>query len=817
MNENSSLRLAMVGMLLLGMFIALFSRLWFLQVVTENREAAQSRAAESLYRSVLIPAPRGRVLDRNGNVLIDNRLVNEVTIERFSLQEVFPDESDQEAFAIKLAREISAAGRLIKAKDVLAALDAKRYGDFDRVPIATDVPERFSILIGEREDEFPGVRVRKTTQRFYPYGTVASHLLGYVGSISAPELERLRNSPKLYKPTDELGKSGVEASFEDVLRGTPGVEVIEVDALGNRIRTVSSEDPVPGNDVVLTIDVNLQALVEQELARGIRDARTRNDVAIRDGEAIELEAFEAPGGAAVLLDPDGALILALASYPNYDQRIFLQEVISERTFNLLNLDPAAPLLNRATNAKYAPGSTFKVIAAYAALDSGLLGDRGFLRREQFLEDKGVWSVKDCFGVGCTIANAGGGKKLGDVDLEIAITKSSNVYFGQLGFQFNVRAGFSSDQMLDIARDFGFGELTDAIPGSYAGALPSPESAGESANMAVGQGRLEATPLQLANSYAVIANRGNLYSPMLAEKTLDAATGEVLIEYQPRLLRTLYMPDEFYNPIIRGMAGVVTEEGTAGRAFLDFPLDRFQVLGKTGTVETNKQDNAVFAAFGPWPNPRYSVVAYLENAGNGGDSAAPVVARILEQIANGNIAVVPTVAESDELKSVAQLEEEERIAALRDLDRDSELQALESESEGFQVLVPSQQPNPDANSPEGENGGETDAQALIAPDANAAEDPASQDVVDNSLLEVNPTSLPLGSQGASNEAAPNTQPLAQPTTAPLTGPFAGPPTGATTQPLAPQNLDPQSSQTTPPATTELSPAVPQPTSESTQGG
>ena len=276
MNDQSPLRLAMLGLLVLGMFVSLFARLWFLQVNTQQVEQAQTEARQNLFRTVFTSAPRGRVLDRNGVVLIDNRLVNEVVIDKFALNESLPRSSDQRDFAIKLAREISEAGRLIKAIDIENALDDARFNDFDRVPIARDVPEQFSILIGEREDDFPGVEVRKANVRFYPFGARASHLLGYVGAINAETFAQVRESPKLYQPTDEIGIAGVEASFEDILRGTPQVEVIEVDALGTRIgEPISSTDAVPGNDVRLTIDINLQALVESELASGIRDARLR--------------------------------------------------------------------------------------------------------------------------------------------------------------------------------------------------------------------------------------------------------------------------------------------------------------------------------------------------------------------------------------------------------------------------------------------------------------------------------------------------------------------------------------------------------------
>jgi len=694
MTDQSPLRLAMLGILVMGLFASLFTRLWYLQVASEQRIEAQTTARKNLLRTIYTEAPRGRVLDRNGTVLIDNRLINEVVIDKFTLFESLPGESQRREFSIKLAREISEAGRLIKAADIDAALEDQRYGPFVVVPIAKDVPERFSILIGERVDDFPGVFVRKTNVRFYPYGARAAHLLGYVGAMNEEVFEQVRGGPKLYQPSDEIGIAGAEAGFEDILRGVPQVEVIEVDAAGDRIATISQSDAVPGNDVRLTIDINLQALVEQELADGIRAARQRLD----ETDKANIVPYNAPGGSMVLLDPDGSRVLAMASYPAYDQRFFLTKFTAAE-YDVLRLDETAPLLDRSSQGSYAPGSTFKLITAYAALDSGLLGNRGFLKRRQFLVDDGTWTIPGCSGPGCTLRNASD-KDLGAVDLEEAITQSSNVFFGQLGYQFDVRQGFSANQMLDIASDFGYGVRYSAIPGAIDGAIPAPDTAGQSANLAVGQGLMIATPLQMANSYAALANGGTVYSPMLAEAVVDAVTEEVVIEYRPRVIHDLYMPDEFYQPLIRGMAGVTanTEKGTAAEAFENFPLSQFPVLGKTGTIEVaGKQDSAAFAAFGPWPNPQYAAVVYIEEAGLGGDVAAPVVAEVFARIARGDIEVVPTEAESDELlsESEALALEEERIqsetrtaSAAAQAEEQAELAAENPDgTEPFEVMVP----------------------------------------------------------------------------------------------------------------------------------
>lgn len=626
------------------MFAALVARLWYLQVVQEAE--FQQQAEANLIRPVQIPAPRGRILDVNDNVLVGNRITNQVEIDRFVLAESVPGSVARAELFERLAREITSTGRPTKAQAIQDEWDNPKYGPFDRIPIASDVTEEFVILLGERLDEFPGVSVELTTVRDYPYGDAAAHLLGYVGSINSAELEARENSAKSYIPNDEVGKTGVELAFEDVLRGTPGRRKIQVDAAGNVIRELESVDPVPGNDVRLTIDINLQVLAEKELLSGLERVRQTQDESVKD----RVVNFKAPAGAVVLLDPSGSQILAAASYPTFDPSLFVGEISPEKYAALV--DPAAgnPLFDRATQAEYSPGSTFKIITSYAAIDSGLLGERGFLGVEKFLIDDGVFRLPDCdFGPGCTIENAGR-KPLGDVNLESSILESSNVYFGQLGYQFNVRQGFSTQQLAEVARDFGFGGVVDALPQARSGNVPPPSTAGESANVAIGQGALTASPLQLANAYGAIANGGSVYAPIIASASIDPITDEVLIDYTPRLQNELYFPPGTREIILRGMEGVAaSEDGTAYSAFEFFPLQRWRLAGKTGTIEVvGKQDSAAFAAFGPMPNPEYVAVAYLEEAGLGGDAAAPIVANIFERIANDDIDIVPTLEEVEEV-------------------------------------------------------------------------------------------------------------------------------------------------------------------------
>ena len=646
--DSRMLRLSVMGVIGMALLTTLVVRLWYLQVVASEQFVAQ--AVGNVTRTVPEPAPRGRIFDVRGRELVGNRTVNVVTMDAFILRDQIGG-AQRERLALELARQLSRSGALTKSLQLTEAMADPSYGPFDLIPLAVGVSDAIKVFLAERNEEFPGVEVVQRTQRVYPYGDLAAHVLGYIDTVTAEELEARENHPKRYSTVDEIGKSGVELAFEDILRGNPGWREIEVDNVGNVVRERGYRPPQPGTDVVLTIDADLQQFVEDELLRGLLEARERQDESVEE----RFVTYPAPAGAVVVLDPRTGNILAMASYPDYDPRVFIGGISEDEFAAFLHPASHAPLNNRAIQGVYSPGSTMKPITSYAALTTGLIGPNGFLGINQTTSDPGFHVLTDCVGE-CEFENPDRAPN-GDVDLRMAITVSSDVYFYKLAEQFAHRLGYVDDQIQQTARDFGFGQTTGiALPFEHSGIVPdaeikrarhesNPEAfpdpgwrTGDTINISIGQGDLGVTPLQLANSFTPFANGGKLYLPNIAVAMIDPISGEVVNEIEPRESSRIYAPPHLLAPILDGMQGTTslrTNErlGTASKAFDGFPHDQWPVAGKTGTAEVlGKADSAVFVGFGPLPQPRYVVAVLLEEAGFGGEAAAPVVRRVLEAIA-----------------------------------------------------------------------------------------------------------------------------------------------------------------------------------------
>ncbi len=646
--DSQRFRLNLVGVVALSLFVALFARLYYLQVLEEAE--FQAIATANIERSIPIQAPRGRIIDTKGRVLVDNKTTLVVTVDNFVLNDRLGDPEDRRALALRLATALSEAGRLTKVDSIMAAFDDPKYGPFDQIPIAEGVTKEFKVWLGERSFEYPGVRIVQETVRAYPYGMAAAHVLGYVGPINEAELDLRQNDLKPYQPSDEIGKSGVELSFEDLLRGVPGSTDIIVDAKGNIVEVVGTTSPRPGSDIQLTIDIDLQLLVEAELLEGLETARLEID---SNGTG---DFFEAPAGAAVILDPQGAQVLALASYPTYDPRTFTEGITADQFDALTTPDAEAPLNNRVIQGLYAPGSTFKPFTAYAAMNAGLISDRGLLTVNSTINDQGYFEIPGCSGGQCEFQNANR-TAYGPVDLRRAITVSSDVYFYRLAWFFESFSGVRAQALQEGVKDFGFGTRTNvALAYEADGLVPDADLkaarhaefpdvfpngdwfAGDTLNTSIGQGDMGVTPMQLANAYAALANGGRLYAPNIASAALNPATREVEIDYQPRLLNQIYLPDEIRQPLVDGLSEVPTDDlGTAKKAFEGYPFSQLSVAGKTGTSEkVGKSDFALFTAFAPVVDPDYVVVLVLEEAGFGGELAAPRVRDILQAIATNTV-------------------------------------------------------------------------------------------------------------------------------------------------------------------------------------
>ncbi len=615
MSESPRLRLAVVGIVVVSLFSALFARLWYLQVLDSGTFVAA--ATTNQIRFVYEDAPRGRILDRNGQVLVDNRRTQAITVNRNELDKL----EDPEIVKGRLAALLN-----LSREELDKRIADLRYSQYKPIPVAEGdaVPEELYIYVKEHQADFPSVEATIVSERTYPNDppTLAAHVLGYVGEINDKELEDRRRDG--YRLGDSLGKSGVERVYEDRLRGRPGVTKLQVNSAGEVVKgePLAVKRPTPGTDVQLTIDLNVQRLAEESLAQGLEAARSAVD---RTGDGKH---FEAPAGSVVVTDPRDGSILAMASYPTYNPGEFINGIKRE-VFAAFN-DPAShfPLNNRALQGQYAPGSTFKLITAVAAVQ------RSMIAGNTSITDPGFFKVPNCKGQKCEFQNAGR-KAWGRVDLRRAITVSSDVYFYGLGARFP-----NGDGLAETARAFGLDDpLGIPLPSEKGGVIPdaawkkrfceNPKVGciddrwftGDSINMAIGQGDVLVTPLQLANSYATFANGGTLFQPKL------------LVEEAPHPVRDLGLTPALRQPILEGLKGVVArEEGTAFYAFNGFPNDTFPVAGKTGTAQVaKKHDTAVFAAFAPADAPQYAISVVMEEAGFGGTSAAPVARRILQGI------------------------------------------------------------------------------------------------------------------------------------------------------------------------------------------
>ena len=670
LERSRRLRLGILGAVAISLFIPLVARLWYLQILKETEFI--ERVEDNTTETIIERAPRGRILDVNGRILVDNRQSIVVTIDKEEMSTV--KTSDLDDLFFDLAREISLSGNLTKVAQIEAAYESERYGPFAKVPVVSDISKELQVYLAEFSYKWPGVGTTVITVRDYPYGTLAAHMLGYVGSLSEDEIDQVKNAEKTYLANDEIGKAGIELFYENALRGTPGRKTVVVDKFNNILDIIDEVPARAGSDVQLTIDIDLQAMAEKYLKDGLDIARQQPTKFEEEGVII----YKAPAGAMVVMNPQDGSIIALASHPTYDPELFVSGIGQDEFDDLIDPGNSLPLLNRTIQGTYPPGSTFKPFTAYAALDTGLIGSRGILGVNSMYLDEGIFTIPTCEGGTCEFQNAGA-SAYGEVDLRLALTYSSDVYFYNLATHFDILPGFDLESVQVTARYFGFGSPSGiTLANENGGRIPTPDSrreayrqnpeafltdkwlTGDTLNTSIGQGDVLATPLQIANAYSALVNGGTLYAPNLGLRSIDPVTGETEVEYLPRVTREMYLPDAFIRPIDDGLAGVTTWrrsdnglEGTAYSAFLNFPHEDWPVSGKTGTSEKQSTgqliaDYALFVGWGPNPDPEYVAVVVLEEAGFGGAVAAPVIRRYFEQIAYGIVPRYLSQAEADEV-------------------------------------------------------------------------------------------------------------------------------------------------------------------------
>ena len=602
-------RLGFAAVFVLLAFGLLLGRFIWLQVI--QHDFYQTRAEDNRIALIPIVPNRGVITDRNGVVLAHN----------------------YSAFTLEITP--SQAGKLDETIDALAEVieiqpkDRKRFKrlldeakNFESIPIRTRLTDAEVAKFAAHRYRFPGVEVKARLFRQYPLGDIASHAIGYIGRITERDLKWIEESEKQanYKGTDHIGKTGLEQHYEFELHGETGYEEVEIDAGGRALRSLKRIPPVSGNNLQLTLDIKLQEITEK--------------------------AFGDRKGSLVAIDPSTGGILALVSTPTYDPNLFVDGITPEN-WKELNEHPSKPMINRAINGAYPPGSTFKPFMALAALEMGkrtpnqAISDPGYFNfgNHQFRDDKK------------------GGH--GSVDMYKSIVHSCDTYYYILANDMGI------DSISRFMGSLGLGQRTGVDlgkddSGESKGVLPSQEwkkqrfkkpeqqkwYAGETISIGIGQGYNAYTPIQLAQATATLANNGVMFRPHLVRHIADTKSGEKrLVEPQP--IRDLRLKPGNVDVIRRAMVGV-NKEGTGARAFAGAP---YEAAGKTGTaqvfslkgaqykegaIKKELRDHALFIAYAPADNPKIALAVLVENGGFGAQSAAPIARMVIDYYLLGKL-------------------------------------------------------------------------------------------------------------------------------------------------------------------------------------
>lgn len=596
--QRFRLRAWVAGVVVLAGFGLLTGRLWQLQV--DRHEGLAARADRNRIAVVPVPPRRGEIVDRNGEVLARNY--------RSYTLEVVPAHVEDIDAMLDALRQVVYVSPAEQRRFKRRVAESSRYAS---VLLRNNLNDTEAAWFAAHAFRFPGVELKARWVREYPQGTSAAHVLGYIGRISEADLQALDEEGVLgnYRGTDVIGKKGLEKTWEQVLHGRTGLEEVEVTATGRPVRTLRRIDPVPGANLVLSLDMGLQRVAEQ--------------------------AFEGRRGALVAIEPATGDVLAFVSVPSFDPNLFVDGIDVE-SWRQLNESPDHPLINRPLYGTYPIGSTYKPFVALAALE---LGKRTATER---VYDPGYFEF-----AGQRFRNAGS-VSYGMTDMHKALVVSSDTYFYSLGPEIGVNA------LHDFMKPFGFGQLTGIdLEGERTGVLPSTEwkrktyktreqqrwYTGETISVAVGQGYNAFTLLQLAQATAVLANDGVYMKPHLVRAVEDPRTGErTLTVSEPSY--TIPLRPENVRAVKAALVDVV-RKGTARQAFEGAA---YQAAGKTGTaqvfslrgakyraseVDERLRDHALFMAFAPAQSPQIAVALIVENGGWGSTAAAPIARKVFD--------------------------------------------------------------------------------------------------------------------------------------------------------------------------------------------
>ncbi len=571
-------RLKAISISMIMVIFILIARLGFLQVY--EGEYYAGLADGNRIRLIPSMAPRGTFYDRNGNLLVTNR--PGFTVSLLPLTAPISDD-----VVTRLASLLSVDKESIETK-------IAQHSGFDPIRIKNDVGPEILTIIEEQKDAYPGVVIEVQPIRNYINKEMAAHVFGYVSEISDDELEKRKDEG--YKSGDIIGKFGLEKVYDAQLRGVNGGEQVEVDAAGKPVQILGKKEPIPGNNLVLTIDEKIQKAAERAIDE-------------------QLAKINAKAAAAVVMNPKTGAVLAMVSRPAFDPNLFAHG-ISTKDWKAINDNPNFPMDNKAITGEYPPGSTFKIVTGSAALQEGKVTPE-----EKILDTGRHWLIPK--------VNADG-EALGWINFCQALAHSDNVYFYEMGNRVGI------DKLESYARMFGLGAKTGInLPYEAEGLVANRAYKrkvynddwylSETFDAAIGQGFNLATPLQMAAVMGEIASGGIRYRPYLVQKIV-APDGKLIEDFQPEVVKKLDISPQFITLIQDGLHDVTTF-GTAASMFKDFPVD---LAGKTGTAENpHGKDHGWFVAYGPFSDPNIVVAVLVENGGYGAQSAVPIGKKILE--------------------------------------------------------------------------------------------------------------------------------------------------------------------------------------------
>jgi penicillin-binding protein 2 len=569
-------------------FVSLLGQLWYLQVLEGGK--LQEMSERNRIRIRPVAAPRGILFDRNGLALVDNRPA-------FTLSLIPREIDDRDTVMARLSVLLK-----IPLRELQDALERVPPDSFRPVRVRRGLTLEEVTKVEERKLELPGVVVEVEPQRVYPTSTFAAHLLGYVREVSDDQMKQGR-----YRRGDMIGQSGLERLLDEHLRGRDGGERIEVDALGRPVQVMRREEPDPGAQVVTTVDRRIQEAAER--------------------------AMTGRSGAVVVMDPRNGDVLAMTSSPAFELDRLTGNLDKDEWLKVIR-DPLTPLMNRALQSQYAPGSVFKVVVAAAGLQEGSLTpmDRTYCNGEFHL---GQWTFKDW--------KEGGH---GHVDTRTALIHSCNIFFYQAGLKVGPAA------IARYAEAFGLGSPSGIdLGGEKAGLVPFVDGrrridgrkwqAGDTVNMSIGQGQVLVTPMQVARMMSAVANGGVLWRPRLVQR-VERVDGSLAYSSSSKMTGRVDLSPVVWAFLRHALSGVVNEGGTGGAA----RIPGVDVAGKTGTAQSvsksdsaKGQDHAWFASFAPAQDPEVVVVVMVERGGKGGQVAAPIARQIYQAIFLDKVAMI----------------------------------------------------------------------------------------------------------------------------------------------------------------------------------